>query len=338
MVNGMRRVALIYNPVSGQHPERRSALIADLLAVLRDAGVAVKVMATESRESAEMQVQEALQQGCDTILACGGDGTVHGAMQCLVGGSAALGVIPMGTANALAADLGLPASPVKALKTLLTATPVRVPLGRVFYRDMEGRSRSCHFIVAAGIGADALFLSRLDARLKQRFGYALYLVEAFRVWATHKFPMFAASFTESGSKTARTEEVSQLLAVRIGDFGGLLHHLVPGAALNNKHLRVIAFKTRKRLRYLRFMAAVLFGRHTFSSTVELVRTYQVECRDLEGSTARLFVEADGELLGTLPARIEVGAETLTLLIPPKISPVRRGLLRFNIGNPPGNSA
>jgi diacylglycerol kinase family enzyme len=44
----------------------------------------------------------------------------------------------------------------------------------------------------------------------------------------------------------------------------------------------------------------------------------VECRDLEGSTARLFVEADGELLGTLPVRIEVASRTLTLLIPPKI--------------------
>jgi diacylglycerol kinase family enzyme len=66
------------------------------------------------------------------------------------------------------------------------------------------------------------------------------------------------------------------------------------------------------------MAAVLFGRHTFSRTVELVKAVSVECRDLEGSTARLFVEADGELLGTLPVRIEVVPQALNLLIPPKI--------------------
>jgi len=318
----MRRVALIYNPASGQHPEQRAKLIANVLAELRNAGIEVRAFATESSESAGIEALEAVRQGCDTILACGGDGTVHEVIQSLVGCSAAVGVIPMGTANALAADLGLPASPVKAVRMLLGAIPVQVPVGRVFYRDNQGIERSRYFIVAAGIGADALFISRLDARLKQRFGYALYCVEAFRVWATHTFPMFAASFVESGCKTPRVEQVSQLLAVRISDFGGLLHNLVPGAALGNNHLRVIAFKTQNRLRYLRFMAAVLFGRHTFSHTVELVKAESVECRDLEGSAAQLFVEADGELLGTLPVRIEVVPQALTLLIPPKV-PGRR---------------
>jgi diacylglycerol kinase family enzyme len=122
---------------------------------------------------------------------------------------------------------------------------------------------------------------------------------------------------ESGSHAPRVEEVSQLLAVRISNFGGVLNNLAPGAALGNSHLRVIAFKTRSRLRYMRFLLAVLFGRHTFSNTVELVKAVSVECSDLEGSTARLLVEADGELLGTLPVRIEVVQQALTLLIPQK---------------------
>jgi len=313
----MRRVALIYNPASGQHPKRRAARIAEVLAVLHGAGVEVKSIATESPESAGIQAQEAVRQGYETILACGGDGTVHETLQRLVGGSAALGVIPMGTANALATDLGLPASPVKAVKMLLSATPERVSVGHIFYSNSEGGQRSRYFIVAAGIGADAIFLSRLDAGLKQRLGYVLYLVEGFRVWATHTFPMFAASFMESGSHAPRVEEVSQLLAVRISNFGGVLNNLAPGAALGNSHLRVIAFKTRSRLRYMRFLLAVLFGRHTFSNTVELVKAVSVECSDLEGSTARLLVEADGELLGTLPVRIEVVQQALTLLIPQK---------------------
>ena len=68
-------------------------------------------------------------------------------------------MIPMGTANALATDLGMPASPVKAVKALLTAVPERVCVGHIFYRDKNGESRSRYFIVAAGIGADAVFLS-----------------------------------------------------------------------------------------------------------------------------------------------------------------------------------
>jgi diacylglycerol kinase (ATP) len=311
----MHRVALIYNPASGQHRERRAALIKDVVAVLHSAAIEVKVIPTESAESVGTQAQEAIREGYDTILVCGGDGTVHEVLQSVVGTSAVLGVIPMGTANALAADLGLPASPKKAAKMLLAATPVRVSVGRVFYRDREGSPCSRYFVVAAGVGADAFFFSRLDSRLKQRLGYTHYLIEALRLWATHTFPIFAASFMEMGSPTPQVEEVSQLLAVRISNFGGLVQNLVPGAAIHNDNLRVIAFKTRSRLRYLRFMAAVLFRRHTYSSTVELVDCTTVECRALEPAAERVFVEADGELLGTLPVRIEVVPQILTLLIP-----------------------
>ena len=313
----MRRVALIYNPASGQRPERRSALIADVLAVLRGAGIEVKVIATESPESAGAQALEAVREGCDTVLACGGDGTAHEVMQSLVGGEAVLGVIPMGTANALATDLGLPSSPVKAAKMLLSATPKRVSVGQVFYQDSADKSRSRYFVVAAGVGVDGVFFSRLDSRLKQRLGYLLYLLEALRLAVTHTFPLFRASFFETGSDTPRSVEASQILAVRISDFGGLVHNLAPGAALGNDNLHVIAFKTRSRLRYLQFMVAVWFQRQSYSQTIELVDCSAVECSDLAEAKGRSFVEADGELLGTLPVRIEVVPQSLTLLIPSK---------------------
>ena len=313
----MRHVALIYNPASGQRPEQRAARIASVVAVLQNAGIDVKVIATESPESAGAQAQQAVRDGCDTILACGGDGTVHEVLQNLVGESAALGVIPMGTANALAADLGVPRSPKKAAEMLLTAKPLRVSVGRVFYRSLDGASRSRYFIVAAGIGADGLFFSRLDSRLKQRLGYLAYLIEAFRLWGSYTFPPFAASLLETGNATPRTENVSQLLAVRISNFGGLVHKLVPGAAIHNDNLHVIAFKTRSRLRYLRFMLAVMLRNHSYSPAIELVDCATVECHDLEGNAAPTYVEADGELLGTLPVRIEVVPQALTVLIPSK---------------------
>jgi YegS/Rv2252/BmrU family lipid kinase len=313
----MRRVALIYNPASGQRPERRAAVIAEVVSVLRGAGVEVKVIATQSPTSAGMQAHAAMEEGYDTILVCGGDGTVHESLQELVGGSAALGVIPMGTANALAADLGLPGSPIRAVKMLLTAKPVRVSVGRIFYQESEGKIRSRYFMVAAGVGADALFMGRLDPKLKQRFGYALYVVEAFRLWLTHKYPAFAACFKEYGNETPRVEVASQILAVRIRNFGGALHHLAPGAAITNPKLHVIAVTTRSRMRYLRFMIAVLFGRHRYVAPIQLVECESVECFGLEGGTEQLFVEADGEWLGTLPVRMEVVPDALTVLMPTK---------------------
>jgi diacylglycerol kinase (ATP) len=313
----MRRVALIYNPASGQRPEQRAAQIASVEAVLRGAGVEVMVIATESSASAGAQAQQAVRDGCDTILACGGDGTVHEVMQGMIGGSAALGVIPMGTANALAADLGVPRSARKAAQVLLDASPARISVGHLFYHDSEGNPLSRYFVVAAGVGVDAHFFSKLDSKLKQRFGYAAYLVEAFRMWAVHSFPLFAATLIEKGSDTPQVSEMSQLLAIRISDFGGVVSKLMPGASIHNETLSVIGFRTRSRLRYLRFMLAVIARRHSFSDTIGAADCVAVECAELEGADAATFVEADGELLGRLPARIEVVPQALTLLIPQK---------------------
>jgi YegS/Rv2252/BmrU family lipid kinase len=316
----MRRAVLIYNPASGQYSAKREAVVQDALAVLRQAGVEAEAQETSTPEHARIRVEEAVHQGCDSILACGGDGTVHTILQCVVGTPVALGVVPLGTANALAQNLGLGTSPLKAVRSLLAATPVQVPIGRIFYRDDTGREDSRYFTVAAGVGADALLMSRLDARLKRRFGYLLYLVEGTRVWLSHSFPLFEAAFTSNENHGPRVEAVSQLLAVRVRSFGGMLGKLAPGATLRKSSLSLVAFKTRRRMHYLRFLLAVAAGRHTFSSAVELLEAASVECRVQDDSTSPIYVEADGEPLGMLPARIEVASETLTLLIPPGARP------------------
>jgi diacylglycerol kinase (ATP) len=316
----MHRVALIYNPVSGQRSPIRTAIIEDALEVLRGAGIEAEAQETYASGSAGTQAREAISRGCDTILACGGDGTVHEILQCLVGTPVALGVLPLGTANALAANLGLGSSPAKAIRMLLSATPVRISVGRIFYTDGEGNNCSRYFTVAAGVGADAIFMSQLDPNLKRRFGYALYMVVALRVWATHSFPLFKARFLAHDGTSERVEELSQLFAVRIRDFGGVLQNLVPGATLHKDRLSLIAFKTRSRMQYLRFLLAIIFRRRAFSAKIELSDAAAVECRVPEGSSASIFVEADGELLGALPVRIETVPEALTLLIPSHARP------------------
>jgi YegS/Rv2252/BmrU family lipid kinase len=316
----MRRVALIYNPASGQHSARRAATIAEAVAVLRAAGVEAEAFETGAPGGATVHAREAVSRGCDAILACGGDGTVHEIVQSLVGTETALGVIPLGTANALAADLGLIASPAKVARILLEAKPALVSVGRIHYRDGSGNQSARYFIVAAGIGADALLMARLDARLKRRLGYVLYLIEAFRIWMTHSFPLFDAVVPANGSGGLRAIEVSQLLAVRVRSFGGVLHNLAPGASLRNGKLSLLAFKTQSRLLYLRFLLAVIARRQTFNRTVELLETASIECRARNGADASFFVEADGEVLGSLPVRLEVVPHALRLLIPPGAQP------------------
>lgn len=316
----MRRVALIYNPASGQGSIGRRAAIDKALAILRDAGVEAEALETSAPGSASVLAEEAISRGCDAILACGGDGTVHEVLQSLVGTNVALGVVPLGTANALAANLGLHSSPAKTVRKLLAADLVRVSVGKISYRGKKGSTGSRYFTVAAGVGADALFLSRLDPSLKRRLGYLLYLFEGFRVWATYSFPLFEAAFVERSSAQPRVEQISQLLAVRIRDFGGVLHNFAPGATLHNNGLRLIAFKTRSRLSYFRFLMATMLGHQTFSQEIELLDAVSVECHPSNGSMMRVFAEADGELLGRLPVNIEIVPDAVTLLIPPGARP------------------
>lgn len=311
----MQKAALIYNPASGQHSGQREAQIQSALAVLREAGVNAEAFTTSGVGSGTQLAQHAIGAGFDTIIACGGDGTVHEVLQSIVGSDVALGVVPLGTANALAADLGLIGSPAKAVSILLKANPTRVSVGRIHYRDHDGRSEHRYFTVAAGVGADALLMSRLDARLKRRLGYVLYMIEAARIMFTHSFPLFEAVVPGNGNSSARVLAISQLLAVRVRSFGGALQNLAPGASLRNGALTMLAFKTQSRLRYVLFMAAVLARRQTFTSEVELVETPSIECRPLNGSREELFVEADGEVLGVLPVKLEVVPHSLTLLVP-----------------------
>ena len=316
----MHKVALIYNPASGQHSGRREAAIQSALAVLRQAGIEAEAFTTTGVGSATQHASHAVGAGFDTVIACGGDGTVHEVLQSLVGTDVALGVVPLGTANALAADLGLIGSPAKAVGMLLEANPTRISVGRIHYRDHDGQPSQRYFTVAAGVGADALLMSRLDARLKRRLGYLLYMIEATRIILTHTFPLFEVVVPGKGNGSARVLDVSQLLAVRVSSFGGALQNLAPGANLRNGALTTLAFKTRSRFRYMLFMAAVIVRRHTFTREVELVETPSLECRPSNGSSEKLYVEADGEVLGLLPVKLEVVPHSLTLMVPEGAQP------------------
>jgi YegS/Rv2252/BmrU family lipid kinase len=311
----MRRVALIYNPASGQSSSRRSAAIEQILGVLRAAGVEAEAFETGAPGSATILAKRAAATGFDTVFACGGDGTVHEVAQSLVDTEVALGVIPQGTANALAADLDLAGKPARAAEKLLQSAPVRISVGRIHYQDLAGKPGARYFLVAAGVGADALLMARLDARLKRKLGYILYLIEAWRIWATSSFPLFEAVLQDG-----RKLKISQLLAVRVRSFGGVLRELAPGASLRNGSLSLLVFKTQSRWRYLRFLMAALAGRQKSTPAVELVETPSIECLPQNGSRETLFVEADGEVLGTLPVRLEVVPHALTLLIPPGVRP------------------
>jgi diacylglycerol kinase family enzyme len=286
---------------------------------LRAAGVQAEAVPTRGPGTAGEQAREVVASGVDAVFACGGDGTVHEVLQGMVGTSAAMGVIPLGTANALAVDLGIPRNPAVAVRMLLAAMPTRIATGRMEYCHGAAGSRpdvvSRYFTVAAGIGPDAHLFYSMNYAAKKRFGNPWYYGEAVRVWATHNYPLFEVEYSCGEQQPPQRAEVSQVLAVRITSFGGMLRHLAPGAALKNDCLRLVLFKTRSRVRYLQYMTAVCCGRVPNVAGIEFADATSVQCRPLDGATCRIHAEADGELLGALPARLSIVPDAVTLLMP-----------------------
>jgi diacylglycerol kinase (ATP) len=309
----MRKAMLLYNPVAGRS-KRRLANVEAALSVLQKAGVEAAVAPTRGASDAMDQTRQAIAAGCDTIFACGGDGTIHDVLQGMVGTNAALAIIPLGTANSLAHDLGLPLSPIAAAQAALTAKPRRIAVGQIDYRDFAGKPATRYFTILVGIGVDAHVFYKLSAPAKRRFGMAAYSAIATHLWLTHKKENFEVEIKEESRRLG----VSQLLAVRIRNFGGVLRQLAPGASLGRDDLRLVLFHTASRIAYLRYVLRGLFGTSWNVPGIELLSTTSAICREVASSTganSRIFVEADGELLGTLPAGISVISDALTLLIP-----------------------
>lgn len=312
----MRKAILLHNPFSGRLRSRRAADMEAALNVLRSGGVEAFDEPTRAAGSAAEQVREAIANGCDTVFACGGDGTVHDVLQGLVGTEAALGVIPVGTANALAHDLNLPLNAEGAARAALSAEPRRIAVGKLGYQDWKGNQKSCYFTVAAGIGVDAHLFYKLNATAKLHFGMGAYYARATQLWLTHKMENFGVQVSDNGRP--RQAEVSQVLAVRIRYFGGMLRELAPGASLERNDLRLVLFHTRSRLNYLHYIARGLFGARWKVPGIELIHSSKIACHSVApdpSQKSRIYVEADGELLGTLPAEISVIPDSVTILWP-----------------------
>jgi diacylglycerol kinase (ATP) len=304
----MRKAMLLYNPLSGR--KSRLTDVEAVLSLLREAGVQASAAPTRAASDAADQTRQAIADGCDTVFACGGDGTIHDVLQGLVGSNAALAIIPLGTANSLAHDLRLPLSAIAAAQTALSAKPRRIAVGRIEYQDFSGNRASRYFTVLTGIGVDAHLFYKLNSQAKRQFGIAAYCAKAVQLWLTHKMETITVE-TES-----RRAEVSQLLAVRIGNFGGVLRQLAPGASLDRDDLRLVLFETSSRLAYLRYVLRGLFGANWNVPGIELIDSTTAICRAASpDGNSRIFVEADGELLGTLPAQISVVPNAVTLLAP-----------------------
>jgi diacylglycerol kinase family enzyme len=320
----MFKATILFNPNSGRRGKKRDAELNRAIGVIQSAGVRTELTVCRSSQEATDNARCAVAAGSDTVFACGGDGTIHDVIQGLAGTPVALAILPFGTANALAHDLRIPFRPAAAAEVAVNGSVRRIPLGRVEFEDFQGKPASRYFTVAAGIGVDAHLFYKLTSQLKNRSGMAAYYLKAWQLWATYNMRRFEVEYA-NGNGHRQQASLTELLAVRIKFFGNILRELVPGASLDCNHLRAVMCRTASRNAYLQYVAARLLGREWNIDGIDLVSCSEVVCRlpeksgdngrSQEHGNDRVYVEADGELLGRLPARMTMAPDALSLVVP-----------------------
>lgn len=158
----MREVAVIENPDSyrGPYPMAR------IRPILAAAGWVARIFARRPGESVAPMVARALDGGASLIVVAGGDGTLRDVASAMAGGDVPLGVLPGGSANVFAREMGIPRDPAAAALALVEGVPRRLDLGRVTLPD----GRWGRFLIAAGLGLDGAILAATSPTLKRAVG------------------------------------------------------------------------------------------------------------------------------------------------------------------------
>lgn len=307
----MRRALLIFNPHAGRGGRSRIAALESAAEVLGSAGIEAEIAATLGPGTAGAQAAGAASSGVDTIFACGGDGTLHEVIQGLAHHpSAAVGTIPLGSANALARHVGLSFDPAEAVRQQLRFEPRSIPLGRVTCESAEG-PRSRYFAVMAGAGPDGMLVYRMLAGGKHRLGRMIYYARAVRLFLSERFGAFHVNATVDGNTPVNLEAVSAM-AIRVGDLGGLFSPLVRGASPADETLQLTLTTPPSHLALPAWFATSWTRTHRWNPYTQHLRVQAFRC---SGAEQRIHVQADGEWIGTTPMQIELVPNALRLLMP-----------------------
>jgi diacylglycerol kinase (ATP) len=293
---------LVFNPGAGAMRWRRG-LPRRVAEALRAAGHGVSVIPTDGPGSAGEIARERIKAGSDLILALGGDGTVNELLPGIARTQVPFGVIPAGTANVLARELGLGASPLRAVRHLSECTPVRVVLGLLKCASAEPR----YFLAMAGVGFDAHIVYRLSLPLKAKVGQVAY-------WFASFFEFFRRLDEFQVQVNGESFNCSFALVSRVRNYAGYLE-IARRASLVKPEFEVVLFEGNSALRYyLKYLASVVTRRTSNVKGMSFLRACNVSLS--APADVRVYVELDGELAGRLPASLEIVPDALTLLIPP----------------------
>lgn len=295
-----RKITLISNPKTGRYAARRLRPVQELASQMESLGVTVDLKLTAGPGDATEIAACAARNGSADIIVAGGDGTINEAIQGLAGTDARLGILPRGTANVLARELGLPFDDEQALAIAAQGKSRKIYLGLAIN---ETTNEKRHFVLMAGIGLDASVVRRVQPSLKKRIGKGAFWISGLShlaTWNPHPFTLevngdkYTATFAAIG-KSAR--------------YGGDLA-ITPGARLDRPEFEVCVIETMSRIRYLHLLSqAMRNGMPRDKPEVRFINAVTVKAY---GDAA---VQIDGELIGQLPMRFEIAPHSLEVIVP-----------------------
>lgn len=235
----MFKVAVVYNPEKVDGAQLQTVVNGllgehNLLPAL--------MLATTAQQPGALQAKQALAQNCNLILIAGGDGTLRSVLEAVANQNVTLGIIPRGTGNVLARNLGIPLGNIpKAITAALEGQERSIDLGKVTITFAENGSEESHvFGVMAGLGLDAKIFMNTNAKLKKRIGWVAYIDGGLRSLPV-RFETMDVSVNSRPSKQLKVHSLA------IGNCGLLPGNIniMPAARLDDGLLDVAAVGPRR---------------------------------------------------------------------------------------------
>jgi len=291
-------VLVIFNPIAGGSRRR---FLSRAVAALRAAGAAVELAETTHAGHARTIAGEAASRGVRLVVAAGGDGTVAEVAAGLHGSGAVLGLLPLGTANVLAHELGVPLRPEKAAAVLLYGRQVMLHPGLARWPD--GRERL--FVQMLGAGFDAAVVRGINPAEKRRLGRGAYLLESLRQLRRYDFPTMAMGLDGGAFQPAANVIISK------GRFYAGRYHCLPGADPLRPGFAVLRFTRGGAFNAM--LAGLSLPLHLMHRLpgASLLHAEQVAL-SAEGVVP---AQADGDFAGVLPLRVDNTPQPIAFLVP-----------------------
>ncbi|CAN5676041.1 diacylglycerol kinase family lipid kinase [soil metagenome] len=273
------KAAIIGNPNSGKAGDRD--YLEHYAKILRTGGLDTEVLNTEYPNHATELATEA---GDRLVIAAGGDGTINEVVNGLSKG-ATLGILPLGTANVLAREIGLPLNAEKACQNILAGDTFQMDLG--IATDHNGKERRFTFV--AGIGFDANVIYSVTPRLKRYFKALAFVLSAFRVYTEKETPAIHVLHGD-------TIYISQFVIIANGRRYGGDFRVTGSQTLSSGELEAIMIERVGALLRPDVLGRILSRRPLNSS----MRSVDATAFRARAPGAEIPVQLDGELWGRLP--------------------------------------